>query len=97
VQHKFEWNSDKARSNLRKHKISFERETEIFLDPLMLTIADEEHSEAEERWITVGDDRNDVPLVVIHTFREVDSDSCVIRIISSRRATKNERNQYSQR
>jgi len=97
VQYKFEWNSDKAGSNLRRHKVSFERATEIFHDPLMLTITDEEHSEAEERWITIGSDRNNVPLVVIHTFREVDPDTCVIRVISSRRATKNERKQYSQR
>ena len=97
MQYKFEWNSDKALSNFRKHRVTFERATEVFLDPFMLSILDEEHSEAEERWITVGSDRNNVPLVVIHTFREVDADTCAIRIISSRRATKNERKQYSQR
>ena len=97
MQYKFEWDSDKALSNFRKHRVTFERATEVFLDPLMLSILDEEHSEAEERWITVGSDRNNVPLVAIHTFREVDADTYVIRIISSRRATKNERKQYSQR
>ena len=97
MQYKFEWNSDKALSNFRKHRVTFERATEVFLDPLMLSILDDERSEAEERWITVGSDRNNVPLVVIHTYREIDIDTCVIRVISSRRATKNERKQYSQR
>ena len=71
--------------------------TEIFLDPFMVSIYDTEHSKSEERWITIGKDRNDVPLVVIHTFNEVDKNTCVIRIISSRKATKKEIKEYSKR
>jgi len=80
--------------NLRKHKVSFERGAEIFLDPLAISIFDEEHSEAEERWITMGKDSREVVLVVVHTFQEVTSDEWVIRIISTWKATRNEIRQY---
>lgn len=69
----------------------------MFLDPNMRSLFDEEHSEAEERWITIGADGNGVPLVVVHTFKEADAETCVIRIISTRQATKTEQKQYSQR
>ncbi len=81
----------------RKHRVSFERASEIFLDPFMLSIFDVEHSLKEDRWITVGKDKNDVPLVIIHTFRETDAGDCRIRIISARKATKKETKQYSRR
>ena len=79
---------------MRKHKVSFERGAEIFLDPLAISIFDEEHSEAEERWITMGKDSREVVLVVVHTFQEVTSDEWVIRIISTWKATRNEIRQY---
>lgn len=97
MQYNFEWDPAKARSNFRKHKISFERASEIFLDPLMLSIFDETHSTNEERWITIGKDRNDITIVVIHTFRETDVDDSTIRIISARRAAKREDKQYHAR
>ena len=51
----FEWDPEKARTNLRKHGVSFEQATEVFRDTMMLTIYDDEHSTAEEdRWITMG-------------------------------------------
>lgn len=97
MQYNFEWDFTKARQNYRKHKVSFERASEIFLDPFMLSIFDAEHSLKEDRWITVGKDKNDVPLVIIHTFGETDANNCRIRIISARRATKKETKQYSRR
>jgi uncharacterized DUF497 family protein len=97
VQYNFEWDVTKARQNYRKHKVRFERAAGIFLDQFMLSIFDNEHSLTEDRWITIGKDKNDIPLVVIHTFRETDTDNCVIRIISARRATKQEIKQYSKR
>ena len=97
MQYNFEWDPQKARINDRKHKVSFERAAEVFLDPNMGSLFDEEHSETEERWVTIGVDRNAVPLVVIHTFKEPNEDTCVIRIISSRKATKAEQKQYSHR
>jgi uncharacterized DUF497 family protein len=49
----FEWDSQKARENLRKHRISFERAATIFRDPQALSIFDTDHSENEDRWITL--------------------------------------------
>ena len=50
----FEWEPAKAASNLRRHGISFELAATVFQDPLMRSIPDEDHSEFEERWITIG-------------------------------------------
>jgi hypothetical protein len=97
VQYNFEWDPTKAKSNFRKHKISFERASEIFLDPFMLSVFDESHSTNEDRWITLGKDRNNVTIVVVHTFREIDVDDSTIRIIAARRATKREDKQYNLR
>ncbi len=91
----FEWDSVKAITNLTKHKVSFERATEIFMDPFTLSIFDEFHSKNEDRWITIGNDRNNITLVVIHTFKEIDSNLSKIRIISARKATKNEKKHYN--
>lgn len=81
---------------MRNHKISFERAAEVFLDPLALSVFDEEHSDEEERWITIGKDNREVILVVVHTFREVAVDESFIRIISAWKATKNEIKQYEE-
>ena len=94
MRYTFERDPNKASQNLRKHKISFEHAAEIFLDPLAISIFDEEHSDEEERWITMGKDSHEVVLVVVHTFREVAADEWIIRIISTWKATKNELRQY---
>lgn len=93
----FEWDAQKAKQNLRKHGVSFERAATVFLDPNALTIYDPEHSAGEDRWITLGLDKQGVMLVVAHTFREVDEETASVRIITSRKATKAERKQYEQR
>lgn len=97
MQYNFEWDPVKAKLNLQKHKINFERAAEIFLDPFMLSQFDDEHSEKEDRWITIGQDRNNITIVVNHAFKEINSDSSTIRIISARRATKKENKQYNLR
>ena len=97
MRYDLEWDTQKARQNLRKHGISFERAAEVFLDPFMLSVFDEEHSTQEDRWITIGKGRDGVPLVLVHTFRETSPRTCAIRIISARRATKREVNQYMTR
>ena len=66
----------------------------MFKDAGMLTIFDNEHSEPEERWITMGHDEQGLLLVVSHTFQFLEDDHCLIRIISARKATKRERAQY---
>ena len=74
--------------------MSFERAAEVFLDPLAISIDDEEHSINEDRWITIGKDRSNNVLVFIHTFYEEDTDNCKIRVVSARKATKKEIKQY---
>lgn len=95
LQYNFEWNPAKATSNLCKHGVSFEQAAEVFLDPLQLTLFDEEHSEDEERWITLGRVNTAGLLVVVHTFLEYFGNNAVtIRIISARLATRHEQKQY---
>ncbi len=50
----YEWDSEKAKTNLRRHGISFEEATTVFLDPLALTFPDLDHSDEEDREITIG-------------------------------------------
>lgn len=97
MQYNFEWDPAKARENLRKHKISFERASQIFLDALAISIPDEEHSEDEERWTTIGKNGGGTLLVLIHTFREIDAENFNVRLISARKATKREEKEYSTR
>ena len=94
MHYNFDWNPNKAKKNKRKHKISFERATTIFRDPNAVSIADEEHSKDEDRWITMAIDNNGVLLVVSHTFTIIDKSTCEIRIISARKAEKPEIHQY---
>lgn len=54
--YEFDWDPAKARSNFTKHGLDFERAATVFLDPLALTVPDEDHSEVEPRWITLGKD-----------------------------------------
>ena len=92
----FEWDPQKAKINLKKHKVSFERACTVFKDPNALSIYDEEHSEEDDRWITLGMDINGTLLVVVHTFEQLDENTCKIRIISARKATKKEIKQYNE-
>lgn len=86
----------KTRANVRKHNVSFERAATIFRDPHLLSIPDEEHSETEERWVTIGVDETDALVVISHTFVKTRRTSSRIRIISARKATKRERKQYEE-
>lgn len=90
------WDPIKAGENLRKHRISFDRAAEVILDPLAISIIDEEHSEDEQRWVSIGKDRRGSVLILIHTFSEVAPDECRIRIISARKANKRETRQYEE-
>jgi uncharacterized DUF497 family protein len=94
MRYDFEWDPQKANVNLSKHKISFERSASIFRDPNILSIHDTEHSQFEERWLTMGLDENGILLVLSHTFEYIDSAICKLRIISARKATKAETKQY---
>ncbi len=94
MRYDFEWDARKAKTNIRKHKISFERAGAIFRDPNALSIVDEEHSEDEERWITIGLDSNGVLLAAVHTFNNINESLCKIRMISARKAAGAECRQY---
>ena len=92
----FEWDPAKANQNIVKHKVRFQRAAEVFKDPHAISIFDEEHSQDEDRWITIGKDNIGILLVISHTFRKIEEESCRIRIISSRKATKSETKQYEE-
>lgn len=94
MKYSFEWDPKKAKENIQKHKVSFEHATTIFLDSNAVSIFDKEHSQNEDRWITMGIDSRGSLLVVIHTFQEIDDSTSRIRIISARKATKRESEQY---
>lgn len=86
---RFEWDDRKADENLRKHGVAFERATVIFDDPLLVSIEDPDHSQEEERYVTIGSTFFGEVLVVGHTFREER-----IPIINARRATPAERRRF---
>jgi uncharacterized DUF497 family protein len=92
----FEWDANKARENLRKHKISFEEAKTIFNDPLLLTFPDEEHSQNEERLISIGLSAKSNLLLVVHLEREETPARLLIRLISCRKATRLEQKAYEE-
>lgn len=96
MRYNFEWDTTKAKQNILKHKVNFQHAGTIFRDPHAISIFDDEHSQKEDRWITLGRDNRGILLIVSHTFREINASSCNIRIISARKATKRETNQYEE-
>jgi len=87
----FLWDPKKAEINKKKHHITFEEATTVFYDADALVIDDPEHSTEEDRFIILGYSSKANLLIVCHCYRNSDQ---VIRIISARKATTNERNQY---
>ena len=87
----YEWDPVKAAANARKHHVSFDEAATVFLDPAALTLLDPDHSEAEHRVLTIGRSARQRVLLVAHTERDDR-----IRIISARRATRREREQYEE-
>lgn len=88
---RFEWDDAKAAANLDKHRVSFEEAASVFFDPLAYTFDDPDHSVGERRFLTFGLSHIGRLLVVVHSQR-----GRSIRIISARRATRNERGIYEQ-
>jgi uncharacterized DUF497 family protein len=87
----FEWDARKARRNEEKHGVTFEEAATVFADALSLTNFDPEHSEAEDRFVTLGTSGQGRLVVVVHADR-VDN----IRIIGARLATRRERATYEE-
>jgi uncharacterized protein len=88
----FTWDEKKNKSNINKHKVSFEEAKSVFWDENATLFFDEDHSESEERYILLGMSSNLRILIVCHC---IISDNKIIRIISARKATKKELNFYS--
>lgn len=94
MQYNFEWDPVKNQRNVQKHGISFELSASIFMDPRALTIFDDEHSDSEERWITLGISKTGILIVAHHTFDEATENQIRIRIFSARKASQKEHQQY---
>ena len=92
----FDWDDNKAVINLNKHGVDFSEAMTVMLDPLAMTFFDTEHSEDEDRWVSVGRSSEGALLLVVHTFVGTGPSSALVRIISARAATRNERQQYEQ-
>lgn len=88
---RFEWDENKNVINQKKHHISFDEAKTVFYDEDALLIDDPEHSEEEERFIILGTSQKANLLVVCQCYRQSET---VIRIISARKATKNESKYY---
>jgi uncharacterized DUF497 family protein len=96
-EYNFEWDARKAAINIEKHRVSFEHVASVFQDVSALSLFDEKHSQAEERWITLGLDNQGRLLVVCHTWRETVTGAASCRIISARKASRRESAQYQNR
>ncbi len=86
----FDWDQDKAKSNLQKHGITFEEAATVMRDPRAMNMFDPDHSESEDRWITLGISSLGRLLIVCHTFKEGPDALVTVRIYSARRPTSKE-------
>lgn len=87
----YEFDPDKAASNLKKHGVRFEEAFTVFSDPLASTLSDDQHSEGERRFVTVGRSTANRVLFVVYTER-----GSRIRLIGARLATARERREYEE-
>ena len=84
----------KAEANVRKHGVTFETASGVFKDPMALSLIDEDHTDEDDRWITLGLANGQHYLVVVHTYRDEQNNTMTIRLISARHATKHEIKNY---
>lgn len=87
----FRWDKDKSRVNEKKHGISFQEASTVFSDEMSIEFYDDEHSEWEDRFLMLGLSNKLNLLLVCHCYRESEG---IIRIISARKAAKNESKYY---
>jgi len=90
---RFSWDTRKSRSNEQKHGVSFEEAETVFLDDNALLLDDPDHSWDEKRFVLLGLSSSVRVLLVCHCFLDEDT----VRLISARRASKQERRQYAER
>ncbi len=89
----FEWDEKKNKANQRKHNVSFQEAKTVFYDENARLIPDPDHSKIEDRFILMGLSGSLRMLIVVHCYMKNDE---VIRIISARKATRNEQKHYKQ-
>ena len=87
----FEWDEEKAKANLKKHRVDFDEATTVFNDPFSVTIHDPDHSAEEQRYIDIGSSGKDRVLIVVYTER-----GSKIRIVNCRKAAPSERKFYEE-
>lgn len=85
----FEWDPEKAKANLLNHRLGFAEAATVFRDPLAVTVFDPDHSDSEDRFLTIGLSDRDRAVIVAHTDRGER-----IRIVSARELTRSERKDY---
>ncbi len=90
----FEWDAKKAQDNFKKHKVRFEEAKTVFNDPFLLTYSDEDHSQKEERFISIGMSTANKILLVVYLEQEMTDELIIIRLISCRKAKASERRIY---
>ena len=88
---RFEWDEAKNAANKKKHGISFEEATTVFLNVPLLVFHDPDHSNEEDRFLAVGISVNNRTLIVVHCESESGN---IVRIISARKATKSEQKKF---
>jgi uncharacterized DUF497 family protein len=86
---RFEWDGDKAKANVKRHRVSFDEAVTVFYDPLAATFADPDHSDDESRFLTVGYSARGRLVVVSHVER-----GTATRLITARRASAHERKRH---
>ena len=91
---RFEWDPNKNATNIRRHKVSFDEAASAFLDENGLLIGDPDHSDDEDRFVLLGLGSTLRRLLVCHCYK---ADGGLIRIISARKADRQERENYSRR
>ncbi|HED36147.1 MAG TPA: BrnT family toxin [Gammaproteobacteria bacterium] len=87
----FQWDTKKDKSNSKDHGITFDEARTVFYDESAIQFYDPDHSDEEDRFILLGSSFNLKTLVVCHCFRENET---IIRIISARKADKDEEQYY---
>lgn len=87
----FIWDESKNKNNVKKHAVSFEEASSVFYDPDAVEFYDSPHSNKEDRFLMLGMSFSLRLLMVCHCYRENDK---TIRIISARKATQNESQEY---
>jgi uncharacterized DUF497 family protein len=88
---RFDWDEEKNRINVEKHKVTFKEAASVFFDINAIEVDDEEHSQDEDRFLIIGRSKKLRLLVVCHCHRESDT---VVRIISARKANNMETGLY---